>query len=107
MIQLYNHVRIFWIHFRSFIFLYIVQKPREQVADAEALLDITNSLVTTVKAHSNGGVTPSDFVSCLLGDFGQEGGSSSRTEEDGNIHWKDVGLAVSHVFKGAPGCCTM
>ncbi|XP_016444020.1 non-structural maintenance of chromosomes element 4 homolog A [Nicotiana tabacum] len=84
-----------------------VQKPREQVADAEALLDITNSLVTTVKAHSNGGVTPSDFVSCLLRDFGQEGGSSSRTEEDGNIHWKDVGVAVSHVFRGAPGCCTM
>ncbi|KAK4346040.1 hypothetical protein RND71_036216 [Anisodus tanguticus] len=85
-----------------------VQKPREQVADAEALLDITNTLVTTVKAHSNGGVTPSDFVSCLLRDFGQEGGSSSRTEEDGNsMHWKDVGSAVSHVFRGAPGCCTM
>ncbi|XP_059295829.1 non-structural maintenance of chromosomes element 4 homolog A [Lycium ferocissimum] len=85
-----------------------VQKPREQVADAEALLDITNTLVTTVKAHSNGGVTPSDFVSCLLRDFGQEGGSSSRTEEDGSsIHWKDVGRAVSHVFRVAPGCCTM
>ncbi|XP_060177509.1 non-structural maintenance of chromosomes element 4 homolog A isoform X2 [Lycium barbarum] len=85
-----------------------VQKPREQVADAEALLDITNTLVTTVKAHSNGGVTPSDFVSCLLRDFGQEGGSSNRTEEDGSsIHWKDVGCAVSHVFRVAPGCCTM
>ncbi|KAH0721001.1 hypothetical protein KY290_006286 [Solanum tuberosum] len=86
-----------------------VQKPREQVADAEALLDITNTLVTTVKAHSNGGVTPSDFVSCLLRDFGQEGGSSRRTEEDGNsaVHWYNVGRAVSHVFRGAPGCCTM
>lgn len=85
-----------------------VQKPREQVADAEALLDITTTLVTTVKAHSNGGVTPSDFVTCLLRDFGQEGGSSRRTEEGGNsIHWKDVGRAVSHVFMGAPGCCTM
>ncbi|PHU06046.1 Non-structural maintenance of chromosomes element 4 -like protein A [Capsicum chinense] len=85
-----------------------VQKPREQVADAEALLDITTTLVTTVKAHSNGGVTPSDFVSCLLRDFDQEGGSGRRTEEDGNsINWKDVGRAVSHVFMGAPGCCTM
>ncbi|MCD7456515.1 hypothetical protein HAX54_031953, partial [Datura stramonium] len=85
-----------------------VQKPREQVADAEALLDITNTLVTTVKAHSNGGVTPSDFISCLLRDFGQEDGSSRRTEEDGNfVHWNDVGRAVSHVFRGAPGCCTM
>ncbi|XP_055808924.1 non-structural maintenance of chromosomes element 4 homolog A-like [Solanum dulcamara] len=85
-----------------------VQKPREQVADAEALLDITNTLVTTVKAHSNGGVTPSDFVSCLLRDFGHEGGSSRRTEEDGNsIHWNNVGRAVSHVFRGSPGCCSM
>ncbi|WMV52876.1 hypothetical protein MTR67_046261 [Solanum verrucosum] len=85
-----------------------VQKPREQVADAEALLDITNTLVTTVKAHSDGGVTPSDFVSCLLRDFCQEGGSSRRTEEDGNsVHWYNVGRVVSHVFRGAPGCCTM
>ncbi|CAN4118422.1 unnamed protein product [Withania somnifera] len=85
-----------------------VQKPREQVADAEALLDITTMLVTTVKVHSDGGVTPSDFVSCLLRDFGHEGGSSRRPEEDGNsIHWKDIGRAVSHVFLGAPGCCTM
>ncbi|CAN4109082.1 unnamed protein product [Withania somnifera] len=85
-----------------------VQKPREQVADAEALLDITTTLVTTVKAHSNGGVSPSDFVSCLLRDFGHEGGSSRRTEEDGNsINWKDVGCAVSLVFMRPPGCCTM
>ncbi|XP_031103182.1 non-structural maintenance of chromosomes element 4 homolog A-like [Ipomoea triloba] len=85
-----------------------VQKPREQVADAEALLDITNTLVTSVKAHSNEGVTPTDFLNCLLRQFGDQVGLSSGTDESQNsIHWEEVGLAVSNVFKSAPGCCTM
>ncbi|KAK6149211.1 hypothetical protein DH2020_016736 [Rehmannia glutinosa] len=86
----------------------LVQKPREQVADAEALFDITNTLVSSVKAYNNEGVTPSDFVSCLLRDFGQEGGpNSSQDESRSLIRWKDIGRVVSHVFRSAPGCCTM
>ncbi|KAI3471541.1 hypothetical protein Pfo_028191 [Paulownia fortunei] len=86
----------------------LVQKPREQVADAEALFDITNTLVTSVKAYNNEGMTPSDFVSCLLRDFGQEGGpSSSQDEARSLIRWKDIGQVVSHVFRSASGCCTM
>ncbi|XP_057484920.1 non-structural maintenance of chromosomes element 4 homolog A-like [Actinidia eriantha] len=87
----------------------LVQKPREQVADAEALLDITNTLVSYVKGHSKDGITPSDFVNCLLRDFGRRGGPSSSSEDDGNsIAWKDIiSLAISHVFLKAPGCCTI
>lgn len=86
----------------------LVKKPREQVADAEALLDITSTLVTSVRAHSNEGLTPSDFVSCLLRDFGERVGSSSSTDLGGNpVCWKDIGLAVSSVFKNASGCSTM
>ncbi|KAL8096706.1 non-structural maintenance of chromosomes element 4 homolog A-like [Apium graveolens] len=77
----------------------LVQKPREQVADAEALLNITSTLMTSVKAHCNEGITPSDYVACLVRDFGVEGGAS--------IDWKKVGLDVPHAFKRAPGCCTM
>lgn len=85
-----------------------MQKPREQVADAEALLDIANTLVTSVKAHSSEGVTPSDFVSCLLRDFAQQGGpSSSRDAGSNSVRWKEIGLAVSHIFMSAPGCSTM
>lgn len=86
-----------------------VQKPREQVADAEALLDLTNTFVCSVKAYSNEGFTPADFVSSLLRDFGQHGqGSSSRQDEDRNlIRWKDIGHKASHIFRSAPGCCTM
>lgn len=43
-----------------------VQRPREQVADAEALLDIVSTLGNCVKAECNDGITPSDFVSSLL-----------------------------------------
>lgn len=86
----------------------LVKKPREQVADAEALLDITNTLVTSVKAHSNEGLTPSDFINCLLRDHGLQGGPTTSRDAGGNsIHWKNIGLAVSHVFRNAPGCSTM
>ncbi|CAI9754839.1 unnamed protein product [Fraxinus pennsylvanica] len=86
----------------------LVTKPREQIADAEALFDITNTLVTSVKAYTNEGVTPSDFVSCLLRDFGQQGGPGGSQDEGRNsICWKDIGLAVSHVFRSAYGCRTM
>ncbi|PON52210.1 Nse4/EID family [Parasponia andersonii] len=83
----------------------LVQKPREQVADAEALLDITNNLMTSVKAHSTHGITPSNFITGLIKEFGQPngimGGQSNLT------FWRDVGVAVSHIFRRAPGCCTM
>ncbi|XP_077224712.1 non-structural maintenance of chromosomes element 4 homolog A-like isoform X2 [Tasmannia lanceolata] len=84
----------------------LVQKPREQVADAEALLDIANTLVTSVRSQSNEGVTPSDFVTSLLRNFGQQDGSNTETASD-SMCWADVGLAVSHVIRKAPGCCTM
>ncbi|XP_073278484.1 non-structural maintenance of chromosomes element 4 homolog A-like [Primulina huaijiensis] len=87
----------------------LVQKPREQVADAEALFDITNTFVSSVKAYRNEGRTPSDFVSCLLlRDLGQQGVASSQEYDGRNlINWKEIGHLVSHVFRSAPGCCTM
>lgn len=85
----------------------LVQKPREQVADAEALLDITSTLVTSVKSQSNDGTTPSDFVTALLRSFGH--GDETTNNDNGHslISWSEVGLAVSHVLGKVPGCCTM
>ncbi|XP_047943813.1 non-structural maintenance of chromosomes element 4 homolog A [Salvia hispanica] len=87
----------------------LVQNPREQVVDAEALFDITDTLVTSVKAYTNDGLTPSEFVSCILRDFRQEGGGlcSYRNELRSSIRWEDIGEAVSVVFRSAPGCRTM
>lgn len=79
--------------------MFSVQRPREQVADAEALLDITSTLMSSVKAHCNDGITPFEYVACLIRDFGGQGGDS--------IDWKKIGLEVAHAFKRAPGSCTM
>lgn len=86
----------------------LVQKPREQVADAEALLDIANNLVICVKSQSSEGVSPSDFMTGLLSNFGRPGGSIGTTEDRLNsIGWKNLGLAVSHIFRKGYGCCTI
>ncbi|KAK2651308.1 hypothetical protein Ddye_018797 [Dipteronia dyeriana] len=85
-----------------------VQKPREQVTDAETLLNIASSMVTSVKAENKEGITVSDFVSCLLRDFGQESGTSSSSRGDKtSIAWKDIGVLVAHAFGSTCGCSTM
>jgi len=82
----------------------LVQKPREQIADAEALLDIASTLVTSVRSQSSEGITPSDFITALLKKFGQQGTSE---DEAALLRWDDLGLSVSHAFRPVPGCCTM
>ncbi|KAK3152392.1 hypothetical protein QOZ80_2BG0158280 [Eleusine coracana subsp. coracana] len=82
----------------------LVQRPREQIADAEALLDIASTLVTSVRSQSREGITPSDFVTALLKKFGQQG---SLDHEAASLRWGDVGLSVSHAFRAVSGCCTM
>lgn len=83
-----------------------VQRPREQVADAEALLEISNTLITAVKSYSNDGFTPTDFVSRLIHEFGNA--DRRRMENDRVlINWKDIGVLVAPIFRKAHGCCTM
>ncbi|CAL5437820.1 unnamed protein product [Camellia sinensis] len=88
-----------------------VQKPREQVADGEALMNLSGTLLTSVKSHIGGGVTPSDFISCLLRDFtkvqGRKGTSDFEAAHKNSILWKEIGFAVSPIFKNFRGCCTM
>lgn len=82
----------------------LVQRPREQIADAEALLDIATSLVTSVRSQSALEIMPSDFVAGLLKMFGKQGGAD---DEVASLSWGGVGLAASHVFIAVPGYCTM
>ncbi|MED6130883.1 hypothetical protein PIB30_004744 [Stylosanthes scabra] len=81
-----------------------VQKPREQVADAEALLELTHSLVASVRSMVNGNVTPAEFVGCLIKEYGQP---STQDPEEYSIDWKKLGLNVSSMFMKVQGCCTM
>ncbi|KAM0855709.1 hypothetical protein ACQ4PT_049599 [Festuca glaucescens] len=82
----------------------LVQKPREQIADAEALLDIATSLGASVRFQSALGITPSDLVAGLLKKFGTRADANA---EGASLRWGDVGVAASHVFMAVPGCCTM
>ncbi|KAM0924469.1 hypothetical protein ACQ4PT_004881 [Festuca glaucescens] len=82
----------------------LVQKPREQIADAEALLDIATSLGASVRSQSALGITPSDLVAGLLKKFGKQADANG---EGASLRWGRVGLAASHVFMAVPGCCTM
>ncbi|KAK8497679.1 hypothetical protein V6N13_025117 [Hibiscus sabdariffa] len=81
-----------------------VQRPREQIADAEALLDITNTLLTSVKATNGDEITVTDFVNSLLTDFAKQ---SSRQDGRTLIDWKKIGVEVSHVSRISLGCRTM
>ncbi|CAN7105040.1 unnamed protein product [Brassica rapa subsp. narinosa] len=84
-----------------------VQKPREQVADAEAFLDIANTIMSSVKSHSANGVSPADFVNALVNGFGQASLGVDETSPV-SIKWKDLGLAVcSTLFVSSFGCSTM
>ncbi|KAK7396293.1 hypothetical protein VNO78_17196 [Psophocarpus tetragonolobus] len=87
----------------------LVTKPREQVADAKALLDITQSLVMSVRTIANGGLTPSEFVTSILKIFGGQSGPSNSTNDcsRNSVAWKDIGVAVLRIFRAGRGCCTM
>ncbi|KAI3908409.1 hypothetical protein MKW92_046803 [Papaver armeniacum] len=85
----------------------MVTKPREQVADAEALLGIVNTLVTAVKAQNSDGITPNDFITFLLQNFGKRNGGVGAEQARLSFGWKDLGLEVCHIFMKVPGCCTM
>ncbi|CAE5967991.1 unnamed protein product [Arabidopsis arenosa] len=86
-----------------------VQKPREQIVDAEALLDLTNSVVSSVKSQSaHGGVSPAEFVNALINGFGK---TSLRIDADENtqvsMKWKDLGFTVCSTVMVSCGCTTM
>ncbi|XP_058073421.1 non-structural maintenance of chromosomes element 4 homolog A-like isoform X2 [Magnolia sinica] len=82
----------------------LVQKPSEQVADAEALLDIANSLFSSLKSSQNPmGVLLSDFILCLIEQYEEKRGPTNSKD----LSWMSMGLNASHIFIKAQGMCTM
>ncbi|KAK4736419.1 hypothetical protein R3W88_000116 [Solanum pinnatisectum] len=84
-----------------------VKKPREQFADAETLFDRAKTLVSSVRLHSADGITPSMFISSLLGVFGTR--SPKRLSRSATtLCWKKIGRSVSPIFSnGIRGFHTM
>ncbi|GJN15770.1 hypothetical protein PR202_gb02709 [Eleusine coracana subsp. coracana] len=82
-----------------------VQRPKEQVVDGEALLDLTNVLVEAAKSENRDGPGPSEFVTALLREFGARVSPLSDSNEP--FSWSDLGTAVSPLFMTAIGSQTM
>nr|GMD16414.1 non-structural maintenance of chromosomes element 4 homolog A-like [Ipomoea batatas] len=81
--------------------------PREQVADAETMLELTNTLVASVQSHLKGSVSPSQFVSCFLKDYGRRRAGKLCKNARQMLPWKEIGCVVSPVFMDGSGCKTM
>ncbi|PIN18970.1 hypothetical protein CDL12_08373 [Handroanthus impetiginosus] len=84
-----------------------VTRPREQVADAEAFLGLANTLVTALKTHTRGGITPAEFVSSLIREFELQKPLKGLSAKSPNISWEHMSRLVSPIFKNASGCRTM
>eukprot|EP00249_Psilotum_nudum_P019282 c27179_g1_i1 orf=522-1688(+) len=87
----------------------LVRRPREQIADAEALLGITSTFLASVKdARRTGGVSPADFVAGIVQNFGSGMlGDMNADTAMSNINWKALGSHACAVFSDAPGMGTM
>jgi len=84
-----------------------VQKPREQIADAEAVMNLTNGFLCSVKASNRKtGTSPATFVGAILATFGNR---SVATDDESpvEIDWGTLGLAAIGFFREAPGVATM
>ncbi|VVA98960.1 unnamed protein product [Arabis nemorensis] len=87
----------------------VVQKPREQIADAEALLDLADTLFSSVKSQSAlHGVSPAEFVNALIRGFGETSlGIDADENTQVSIKWKDIGFVVCSTVIVSCGCSTM
>ncbi|XP_059286721.1 non-structural maintenance of chromosomes element 4 homolog B-like [Lycium ferocissimum] len=91
-----------------------VKRPREQVADAEALLGLTNTVVESLELRPNCSISPSMFVSWLLKGYGIRKGCSKDATQNlvigksqKTVNWEKIGADASLVFMEGKGCRTM
>ncbi|XXG46280.1 hypothetical protein AAC387_Pa02g1160 [Persea americana] len=82
----------------------LVSKPQEQLADAVALLQITNTLFSSLKSsHSSEGLQLSDFIFCLIERYGE----NDEARDCKHISWIDMGLDASFIYRNALRMQTM
>jgi len=104
-----SHFRIHIAAFTDLVILslFAVQKPREQIADAEAVMNLTNSFLGSVKASNRKtGTSPAAYVGAILATFGKRT-ASTDDEAPVEIDWGKLGLAAIGFFREAPGVATM
>ncbi|MCO5564325.1 hypothetical protein L7F22_017985 [Adiantum nelumboides] len=84
----------------------LVHRPREQIADAEALLDITEAFLNSVKDSRQGNaVKAGDLVSTIIKNFRQP--ANLDDTEITILDWNALGSEATCIFHDAPGLQTM
>lgn len=78
----------------------------EQLADGEALLDLSNALVSSSKVENRDGPSPSEFVTALLNKFSVRASPLVDSYES-SFSWSSLGSIASKLFLTATGCQTM
>ncbi|PHT45174.1 hypothetical protein CQW23_14332 [Capsicum baccatum] len=91
-----------------------VKRPREQVADAEALLCLTNTVVESLQLRPSYSISPSVFISWLLKGYSIRKRRSKNTTEcliigksQNTVNWEKIGAHTSLVFMECKGCKTI
>ncbi|XP_024529657.1 non-structural maintenance of chromosomes element 4 homolog A [Selaginella moellendorffii] len=75
-----------------------VERPREQIADLEAIRDLSACVVQYAKGmQQNGGPTSADFCSVAI----------HKCKDGGGIDWMKLGYEASEFICDAPGLSTM
>ena len=87
------------------ILCFAVHKPREQIADAEAVMNLSHKLLGSVKGCLlKTGTSPRAFVTAIIAAFGKQIAAES---EDVEVDWGRIGLAATGFLREVPGVCTM
>lgn len=81
-------------------------KPREQITDAELLIDITSELLCVAKkAQTKGGMSAAEFVGAVIHSHGLPGSADGDSGQ--SLDWEALGLEASVILRYAPGMSTM
>lgn len=84
-----------------------VSRPREQIADAEALFDITASILESVKEFKGRhGPIASELVNSIVRNYGKDVVRADESAEMA-IDWERLGHEACAIFSNAPGLTTM
>jgi hypothetical protein len=84
-----------------------VQKPREQIADAKAVLDVTRCFVDCMKdVRRKTGVSPATFVGHIIRRLGLVT-ADCCDDVPAVIDWGRLGIAGCGLFNVASGLSTM
>ena len=74
----------------------------EQIADAEALLDLANALVSSTKVENRDGLTPLEFVTALISKFVAR--ASPFVDSNELFSWTSLCCAILAQFMIVVGC---